>query len=133
MRLLADPSDEAILAHVDAWVDLLAAGDFASAYALTDHDYYYQWSPELLRQVIAGYGSPDSHPSGNAFAVSPRNSATGGPPRRVVIREVAPPGSLAFVEYDLPLNGAWSDLTATFRVERRQGAFALILEEVYVH
>lgn len=133
MLLPADPSDEAILAHIDAWVDLLAAGDFASAYALTDHDDYYQWSPELLQQVIAAYGAPESHSNGNVFSVSPRNSAAGGPPRRVVIRDLVPPGAFAFVEYDLPLNGAWSDLTATFRVELRQGASALILEEVHVH
>lgn len=133
MRLPSDPSDEQILAHIDAWVDLLAAGDFASAFALTDHDDYYQWSPELLRQAIAGYGSPASHPSGKTFSVSPRNSAVGGPPRRVVDRVFVPPGSLAFVEYDLPLDGAWSDLTATFRVEHRQGASSLVLQEVHVH
>jgi len=34
--------------------------------------------------------------------------------------------------YDLPLNGNWSDLTATFRVEARADATELILQEIHV-
>jgi hypothetical protein len=42
------------------------------------------------------------------------------------------PWGLEDVRYDLPLNGEWSDLTATFRVEDVDGSVDLVLEEIHV-
>jgi hypothetical protein len=59
-------------------------------------------------------------------------AAASGPPRRWVARQNLPEGALAYVEHDLPLNGEWSDLTATF-VLRGSGKVAVLeLNEVHV-
>ena len=132
MTLSPNPADEEILCAVEAWIDDLSRGDFDSAYARTDHDRYYQWSPELMRSVIEGYGSPIFAEQKKKSSVTPRTLAMGGAPRRVVDRDATPPNSLAYVEYRLPLDGVWSDLSAAFRVEPREGGSALVLEEIHV-
>jgi len=35
-----------------------------------------RWTPELLRAVIEGYGSPEPHPSGRTFHVTSPQNAT---------------------------------------------------------
>ena len=132
MTLSFHPADEEILCAVEAWIDDLSRGDFDSAYARTDHDKYYQWSPELMRSVIEGYGSPLSAEPKRKSSVTSRTLALGEAPRRVVDREAMPPNSIAYVEYRLPLDGIWSDLSATFRVEPRETGSALVLEEIHV-
>jgi hypothetical protein len=132
MHLTQNPSDEEILQFVEAWIDDLARGDYATAFRRTEHDPYYEWTPDLMLSVVQGYGLPEPHQSGTVFAVTPRASALGGPPQRIVDRDAVPPHSLAEVWYDLPLNGEWSDLTATFRVEPRGDGSAVVLQEIHV-
>lgn len=127
-----NPSDDEILAIVDAWVDDLTRGDYQNAYDRTEHDPYYQWTPELMRDVIQGYGFPEPCRDGTLFHVTDVATAKGRRGRREVDRGVFPPGAFAEVWYDLPLNGEWSDLTATFRVERRGDNSALVLQEIHV-
>ena len=43
-----------------------ASGDFVGAYELTAHDPHCGWSPDLIREVIAGYGLPEPAPDGIA-------------------------------------------------------------------
>jgi hypothetical protein len=74
----------------------------------------------------------EPHPSGQRFAVTDRLSAAGQPASREVTREYIPPGAVAWVRHDLPLNGEWSDLTATFRVERGVAGLDLILMDIHV-
>ena len=132
MPLSSSPTDEEILSAVESWIDDLARADFDSAYARTDHDAYYGWSPELMRSVIAGNGLPVTGEQETKFAVTTRALAQGLAPRRTVDRDVKAPSAIAYVEYDLPLNGKWSDLTATFRVEARESGCALVLEQIHV-
>lgn len=127
MRPPHNPSDEDILHFVEAWIDDLAGGDYEAAFRRTEHDPYYQWTPDLIRLVVQGYGSPEPYPCGTVFNVTQRATARGGPPQRIVDRDVVRPHSLAEVLYDLPLNGKWSDLTATFRVEQRGEGSAVVL------
>jgi hypothetical protein len=132
MTLSLNPADEEILCAVESWIDDLSRGDFDSAYTRTDHDTYYQWSPELIRSVIEGYGSPVLAEQTRKSSATSRTLAAGEAPRRVVDRTAMPPNSNAYVEYSLPLDGAWSDLSATFRVEPRESGCALVLEEIHV-
>jgi hypothetical protein len=127
-----EASDEEILSAAEAWIDDLARGDYAAAFARTSHDPYYRWTPELIESVINGYGLPEPHRSGKKFIVTPRSDAKGRPRNREVDREVARDLTVAEVWYDLPLNGEWSDLTATFRVERDDLHLSLVLEEIHV-
>lgn len=132
MHLTRNPSDEEILHFVEAWIDDLAHADYVGAFRRTEHDPYYRWTPALICSVIQGYGLPEPHPSGRVFAVTPRESALGRPPERGVRRDAIRAQALAEVWYDLPLNGEWSDLTATFRVEPRDSGSAVILQEIHV-
>jgi hypothetical protein len=132
VRLLTNPSDDDILRLVDEWVDDLERGDYATAYARTGHDSYDGWTPDLIRDAVAGYGLPDAHGSGVIFRVTSRAAARGHQHYRAVDREHVPPKSIATVSYDLPLNGEWSDLTARFRVVPAPNGAELILEEIHV-
>ena len=131
-RLSLHPCDDEILAVVDAWLDDLAQGDYESAFARTEHDGYHGWSPELMQLVVAGYGLPTPHPSGEVFSVSSRQTAPGEPFNRTVDRSHVARDELAEVWHDLPLDGEWSDLTVTFSVERRSDHAVLVLKEIHV-
>lgn len=132
MHLSRNPSDEEILQFVEVWIDELARGDYAAAFGRTEHNPYHQWTPELMRSVVQGYGLPEPHRSGVEFKVTPRAAAIGGPPQRVVYRDAIRSEFLAEVWYDLPLNDEWSDLTATFRIEPRREGSVVVLQEIHV-
>jgi hypothetical protein len=129
--LRADASDQELLSVADRWVDCLAEQDYSAAMALTAHDEYYGWTPDLIRGVIEGYGLPDPHPRG-PFRVTARADARKGPEPRRVVERARDADVLGRVEVDLPLNGAWSDLTATFAIRRCPGGIALVLHEIHV-
>ena len=83
--------------------------------------------------MVAGYGSPDAHPSGVGYAVTDRTAARGRPHYRDVDRDGAHPPVVARVWHDLPLNGEWSDLTATFRLaQSADGGLDVVLEDIHV-
>src|SRR5688572_13674540 len=116
MPLPPDASDSQILAAVRLWADMLAAADYAGALAMVDARPH--WTPELLRTVISNYGSVEPMRDGSTYRVTPPGTAHGGPtPRHGVERH----GDRVSVWFNLPLNGEWSDLTATFDVVRRDG------------
>jgi hypothetical protein len=133
MSLRSDADDEELLRFVEDWIDDLARGDYASAFERTKHDAYYRWTPALIEQVIGGYGLPKAHPSGVRFTVTPRDLARGRPYHRHVEREGARLPVVAWLQYDLPLNGQWSDLTASFRVERGLEGLTVVLEDIHVY
>ena len=127
-----DASDADILRAVEAWIDALADGDYAGAFDATEQDPYYGWTPERMREVVAGYGLAEPHPSGEVFRVTPRQSAPGQPSDRDVERISRKGAVMALVRHSLPLNGTWSDLTVTFRVQSRDEGSVLVLEEIHV-
>lgn len=126
------PSNEELIAAVEKWIDLLAEGDYEAAFASTEHHPYYRWSPDLMRSVVAGYGLPEPHPSGEVFAVTARVPADGGPPDVEVLRSGVPLPAIAEIWHALPLNGSWSDLTATFVAVPRDQGCVLVLHEIHV-
>ena len=128
--LPSQPADSEILALVERWIDDLVAGDYERAFARTAHDPHYGWTPSLMESVIQGYGFPEPHQRG-PFRVTERTEAEGRR-RYEVERDETPPDVAVFVSYSLPLNGEWSDLTATFRVEEKNTHAELILEEIHV-
>ena len=133
MRTL-DPgaSDEEILGAVLEWVRLLAADDYAAAAAfLKPHsDPRYRLAPEELRAYIANYGAWEPDAAGRTMRVTSPDNAKGDRPGRVQIWRAEQ--MLPHVEFDLPLNRAWSDLTAVFDVEEEAGRWVLVLEQVHV-
>jgi hypothetical protein len=125
------PEDEEVLAFVDRWIDELASDNYEAAYASSEHDPYYQWTPALMRVVVEGYGLPEPHRSGVRFRVTPRQSACGN--RGEYRIDWSGQGRmLGWVYSSLPLNGEWSDLTVSFRIETRELGAVAILEEIHV-
>jgi hypothetical protein len=127
MTLPPDASDSEILDAVRAWADALAAEDYAGALTLVDAG--PDWTPELLCTVITNYGSVEPMRDGSTYRVTPLRTAHGGSaPRHRVDRD----GERTWICFDLPLNGEWSDLTATFDVVRRNDGLSLVLDDVHV-
>ena len=60
--LNVNSNDKDIIEFIDSWVNDLVKEDYESAYARTGHDSYYEWTPELIKSVINGYGLPKQHP-----------------------------------------------------------------------
>ena len=84
--------------------------------------------------MIEGYGSPEAYADGSVYRVTPAALASGAPHERCVERPDCQDGAEAIAEarHSLPLNGAWSDLTATFRVESAASGARLVLQEIHV-
>lgn len=129
--LSSESSEEEIIRFVQIWIETLASQKYREAYEMVEHDPYYNWSPELIQKTIEGYGLPEPHPNG-IFQVTSPSRAVGAPHIEISRSEGVPPGALAFVSHDLPLNGEWSDLSVTFRLEDRNSQANLVLEEIHV-
>ncbi len=127
-----DSSDQEIFEFIEEWVNDLVNEDYESAYNRTSHDPYYEWTPELIKNVICGYGLPEPHPSGVVFKVTSISAAKGENPTKDVDRGAFDDNRVGYVYYDLPLNGEWSDLTASFRLEKREENLVVVLEEIHV-
>jgi hypothetical protein len=134
-----DSSDDQILAVARAWAAALAEGNFERAYAITAHDPHYQWTPDRIGNVIAGNGLPLTQGGGRAHRVTSLATATGPLRPRHEVHRFPKPRSLdagvaaiGEVWFDLPLDGAWSDLTATFELQRTAEHLLLVLNDIHV-
>lgn len=127
-------SEQEILKFVEEWVTLLAQGKYKEAYEFTAQDPYYQWTPESIEKIIAGYGLYELMPNGVIYRVTDPKTCSGKAGYRMIdgymkrqkgemVREVW---------YSLPLNGFWSDLTATFRIINDGSDIYLELNDIHV-
>lgn len=138
MRVLRhDCSDTDVLDAVAEWAALLAEDDYSAAVEFTHRPHPSgssgDWTPELLRTVIRNYGSVDPWPDGRTFRVTPLDEATGDrQPDHSVDWWDRGAEIVGSAWFDLPLNGEWSDLTATFEIHRIETGLALVLDQVHV-
>lgn len=125
------------------WMDLLAQERYAEALSLVDHDPKQGWTPELLKDVINGYGAPWSHVGGSIHKVTDRMAAEATETRAYEDVELYPqplplrrrnPAHvyIGHAWFDLPLDGTWSDLTATFDIVGTRDHAYLELDDVHV-
>jgi hypothetical protein len=124
-----DASDEQILDVVRRWVDHLAHERYDDALQVVD--VREPWTSELLETVIRNYGSIDPMYDGSTWRVTPLETASGGRPRPRHDVDRCDDGR-AFVWFDLPLNGSWSDLTALFDVVPKEDGLHVVLDDVHV-
>jgi len=127
---------------IHVWLDLLGDENYKEAYEFTFHDPYYQWTPELLEKVINGYGLPYENDRIPIYKVTTWSTAISEPDRKYYkeFNLFDKPGvysNQGFVEmgeiyYDLPIEGAWSDLTATFKILQSADFTTLELNEIHV-
>lgn len=118
-------SDEQILSLVSEWVGLLAAEDYSGALEIVRSG--PQWTPDLLARVITNWGDSSVESRGPTRVT--READADGTPTRSVDRFA---NGLVRVWYDLPLDGEWSDLTATFEVQEEEEGLVLVLSDVHI-
>lgn len=142
MRLLSlNATDGEILALCRQWVDLVAAGQLDQAIDLLcvpDACHQEQrWTADTLRTYVGNYGSWDPIGDGSFWCVTPIESArmpSDSPnfqPHADVCRYDGRPHS-GCVDFDLPLNGEWSDLTAQFEFSPVDDGIGLSLYDLHV-
>lgn len=133
-------SAEEIENFIHTWLDYLAREDYRTAYHMTVHDPYYEWTPELMEKMINGYGFfPE--PNDIIFKVTDWRTATNMDRVRyneisffekAKVRQRAIYSIIGDIWYDLPLNGQWSEVTATFNILRLEDLIYIELNEIHV-
>lgn len=125
---------EAILDWIADWCDLLAQGRVAEACARLDepNSYGHNWSPEELVAAKEDTFGPKSrfrlaHPGGLAFT-RPEDSSGNS---FANVEELSD-GSGYWAEYNLPISGEFSDLTAQFRFRWARGRLLASLHDLRV-
>ena len=118
------PTDEQILEAVTSWVEVLTSGDYGEALAVVHA--LPHWTADLLERVITNYGNP-SRPPGPHRVTSPARAQGAG--THAVDRFA---NGVVEAWYDLPLDGEWSDLTATLLVRNRGTDSVLELQDVHI-
>ncbi len=134
-------ADETVLDAVRQWIELLVAERYAEAvgqlYQPSDTG---GWTPQLVEALVTNYGQVDPRADGKVY----RATSTGN---AVTQRRINPyqdvewfphdsaqyaRGVVGFVTFDIPLNGEWSDVTATFLVHKVVDKLLLELEDMHV-
>lgn len=140
VTLPSDASDQDILDAVRIWVKLLEQERYEEAFQYTFQDPYYEWTPELMRDVIYGYGFPEYQAEVEIYKVTAIEEAVedgSNPyaevnfhmPRKHRIENVL---IVAEIWFSLPLNRKWSDVIATFNVLYMPTSVSLELQEIHV-
>lgn len=131
--LRTDASDSELVAAVRRWANLLAADDFEAAVLFLcqgNGANSMAGSPSALRAWFARYEpAPPLEPA--PVRVTPPETA-GGPfePLQEVFRKAD--GTVASIDFSMPINGQWSELVAFFAVVDVPGGMALVLSDMYV-
>ena len=123
------------------WIKLLSEEKYEEAYDLTTHDPYYQWTPVSIKRTINGYGLEeeifDEEYRVTAIETAVLESVDHKVYKDIMLFDTPLKHSPSFnivgdVHYDLPLNGQWSDLTASFKILQYSDFVALELNEIHV-
>ncbi|MBC6607061.1 hypothetical protein H8B13_09540 [Hymenobacter sp. BT188] len=135
-----DSSDEDLLNAVRFWVQLLQNERYEEAYNYTHQNPYYEWSPQLIRDIIYGYGIAQLEPGAEIYKVTSIQKDIGANDRPYAEVDFHMPRKhrlkntlvVAEIWFSLPLNDEWSDLIATFSVLYMSDRVSLELQEIHV-
>ena len=123
-----DISDDELIAFIDKWAALMEVEDYEAAFAYTDQVPQMGWTPELLRQVVKGYGEAlDGQRvtvAGEPTDIQQRKKVDWWEPNRL--------NEIGEIWYDLNINGYTSDLTATFRMVKTVKGMVIRLNDIHV-
>jgi hypothetical protein len=140
VRLSLDCSDEDILAVAEKWTNRLVAEDYDGAWAMLLHRPAEVWAPtpDALAARIRNCGCEAPTPS-EALRVTPTATATGERWRRLpALSRTADgdtyrgPAIRGRLDWQLPLNGEWSDLVASFDLLEHDGELVFALAALRV-
>ena len=130
-------SDSQVLTIIREWIDVLAREDYEAVFHAVGYAIAFdQPGAACIQNQIKQYRSAKLYPGVTEFAVTDWRTAHGGnpSPQQLVTRYKSNSTGLAgAVDFDLPLNGRWSDLTASFvfcEPKIEGGDYVLSLEEI---
>jgi hypothetical protein len=139
IRLSLQATNAEILDTVRDWVELLAQERYNEAFQMLYHPENDYWTAELIRTVVANYGSIEPLKGGSTYRVTSLTdrSLTQHPnPYQNVWRygdnAQRDKNHIGDVHFGLPLNGEWSDLTAIFNIVRLNDTLTLQLDDIHV-
>lgn len=133
--------DKTILNGVRQWIELLADERYDEAVRwLYCPAIGTRWTPSLLKSLVANYGFVEPRTDGKIYHVTSTAAVkTGRDENPYQDVEWFPNdsaqvshGVMGMVHFDLPLNGEWSDVTATFLIHKVAGKLLLQLEDMHV-
>jgi hypothetical protein len=132
-----DASNEQLLSIVRDWVDVLSNEQYAAVFEALGYSVAFDRpGADCIRDEIKRYRSSKYFPDTEDFTVTNWRTARGGNPSPIAhVTRYKPnrPRLVGAIDFDLPLNGRWSDLTANFVLfendDTAQG-FILALEDI---
>ena len=126
-----------MLTIIRDWIDVLAREDYEAAFHAVGYAIAFDRpGAACIQDQIKQYRSAKLYPGVTEFAVTDWRTAHGGNPSplKLVTRYKSNSTGLAgAADFDLPLNGLWSDLTASFvfcEPKIEGGDYVLSLEEI---
>ena len=121
----SQPIEDALRAHIEIWLQQLSAGNWGEVIGMLDepNSYGIKWRETEIRNSLDEYSRsrPWTVTDPKALDVSGHTS----------FGEFND-GSGYWFDYDIPLDGAWSDLTAQFEFKKRGNGYALVLHDIHV-
>lgn len=109
------------------WIRLLSKGKLEEAIKQIDapNNYRIKWSAESIKKVLRDYVG-----KGVTFSITdPAEMEGDGRPNLIMFNGLQ---GFAF-DFDLPINGEWSDLTVQFEfIKKSKGYYAVILQDIHV-
>lgn len=130
-------SDNQVLTIVREWIDVLAREDYEAIFQALGYAVAFDRPGAVcIRNEIKQYRSPKLYPGVEEFTVTGWRTALGGNPSPLQLVTRYKPnrtGLAGAVDFDLPLNGRWSDLTANFvffEPKIEGDGYVLSLEEI---
>ena len=132
MLTIGENPEEQLVAFARAWFRHLARAEWDAALKMIDepNTYGIRWTQESIAALLENTFGPETRfvAEFGPPAFSDPDSASGRP--HSSFGEFNAGGY--WLDHDVPLNGAFSDLTAQFHFEPRQGGYAAVLQDLHV-
>jgi hypothetical protein len=121
-----------LIAFARAWLKLVARGDWEAALAMLDEpaSYGIRWTKENIIALLLKFFGPDTRFAAEfgTPVFSDPDLATGTAHHSFGAFNA---GGF-WLDYDVPLNGMFSDLTAQFEFHPRPNGYAVVLQDLHV-
>jgi len=122
---LSQPIENVLRAHIEAWFQQLSAGNWSEVISMLDEPNAYgvKWGESEIRNSIEEYSRSKLWVVTDAKSLDTSGHTSFGEFND---------GSGYWLDYDIPLNGEWSDLTAQFEFRKRGTGYAVVLHDIHV-
>ena len=126
ITVLADDLRSTFVGFTREWLGLLSRGEFKRASEMIDsaNSYGLRWGSDEIEAALRKYVGGTRVPR----VTDPSELPGDGRPDFGEFED----GSGFWLDYDIPLEGEWSDLTVQFEFLREGTGFAVVLHDIHV-